>query len=100
VKRGFCQIGASEITEESRREAGVVWGRVLGALRGQMIQANFRTWLNDSRGLICRENVFVIGVPNNFVADYLDHNLRSLVEKTIIDVTRSRYAVSFLVERN
>ncbi len=99
-KRGFCQITADEINAESKKEAGPVWSRVLCELQRQMSKANYRTWLNNSEGLICRENIFVIGVPNTFIADYLNQNLRSLVEKTIIDVTQSKYDVSFCVERN
>jgi len=97
-KRNFCQISAAEITDETRKEAGPVWSSVLTELRGQMSKANYGTWLKKSEGLFCREKVFVIGVPSAFIANYLNLNLRSLVEKTIIDVTQKKYDVSFLVD--
>ena len=99
-KGSFCRFSADEINDETRKVAGPVWSRVLGELRGQMSKANYGTWLRKSEGLICRDDVFVIGVPSTFIADYLNHNLRSLVEKTIIDVTLSKYDVTFFVERN
>ncbi len=63
-----------------------------------MSKANYRTWLEKSRGLVCGGKVFVVGVPNSFVADYLDKNLRSLIEKTLIEVTKNESQVYFLVE--
>jgi hypothetical protein len=99
-KRGFCQISAAEITAESRKEAGPVWSRVLSELQVRISRGNFRTWLNKSEGLYCRDNVFVVGVPTTFAADYLNHKLRSLVEKTVIEVTREKYEVFFFVDCN
>jgi hypothetical protein len=66
--------------------------------RRQVSSANYSTWVGKTEGLICRHNIFLIGVPSASVSEYLDRNLRSLIEKTIIDVTRIKYAVSFLVE--
>jgi len=79
-------------------ESGEIWTKVLDRLRLQINTANYQTWLNDTRGLFCRDQVFMLGVPNNSVAEYLDTNLRSLIEKTIIGVTQARYRVGFRVE--
>jgi len=37
-------------------------------------------------------------VPNAFVAEYLDKNLRSLIEKTLIGITQSEVKVTFVVD--
>jgi chromosomal replication initiation ATPase DnaA len=71
--------------------------KVLAKLRLQVNAANYATWLSNTRGLICREGIFMLKVPNEFVGQYLGGNLRSLIEKTIIDVTGEEWRVGFQV---
>ncbi len=97
-ERDLHQVSAAEISEDMRREAGEVWSKVLHELERQVSKANYRTWLEKSRGLLYDGQFFVVGVPNSFVADYLNKNLCSLIEKTLIEVTKSECGVFFLVE--
>jgi len=64
-----------------------IWETALGELQIQVSKHNFRTWLEKTVGLSYQDNQFVIGVPNTFVAEYLEKNQRSLIEKTLIGVT-------------
>jgi chromosomal replication initiation ATPase DnaA len=80
--------------EES--EAAEIWAKVLERLRPQVNAANYSTWLNQTEGMVCRDHTLVIKVPNSFVAQYLGANLRSLIEKTIIDVTGVEYKIGFV----
>jgi hypothetical protein len=75
--------------------AAETWAAVLGLLRVQVNAANYSTWLNNTQGLLCRNHVFTLRVPNPSVAEYLDTHLRSLIEKTIIDVTHVDYKIAF-----
>lgn len=65
-----------------------IWEAALGELQLQVSKPNYRTWLKDAVGLSFEGNWFVVSVPNAFVAEYLERNLRSLIEKTLISVTR------------
>ena len=75
-----------------------IWETALGELQIQVSRHNYQTWLEKTLGLSYREDQFTIGVPNTFVAEYLDRNQRSLIEKTLIGLTRRGTRVIFKVE--
>ncbi len=81
-------------TLESARE---IWQSALGKLQIQVSKANYTTWLGDSQGLNLRDNVFVVGVPNVFVAEWLSKRLYPLVRKTLVDITGKDIDVRFEV---
>jgi chromosomal replication initiator protein len=80
------------------RTAQEIWDTALGELQLQVSKANYRTWLERTKGLSYQENILILGVPNTFVAEYLDKNLRSLIEKTLIGITQRDIRVSFTVD--
>ena len=77
---------------ESAKE---IWQTALGKLQIQVSKANYTTWLGDSHGLVCHDNVFVVGVPNVFVAEWLSKRLYPLVRKTLVDITGKDIDVRF-----
>lgn len=79
---------------ESARQ---IWQTALGKLQIQVSKANYTTWLSDSQGVSCRDNVFIVGVPNVFVAEWLSKRLYPLVRKTLVDITGSDVDVRFEV---
>jgi len=80
------------------RSAREIWETALGELQIQVNKANYRTWLEKTVGLSYQDNQFVVGVPNTFVAEYLDKNQLSLIEKTLIGLTRRDIKVVFSVD--
>jgi chromosomal replication initiator protein len=80
------------------RTAQEIWDTALGELQLQVSKANYRTWLEKTRGLSYQDNQLILGVPNTFVAEYLDKNLRSLIEKTLIGIIQSEARVIFSVD--
>ncbi|MFH0942386.1 MAG: chromosomal replication initiator protein DnaA, partial [Chloroflexota bacterium] len=79
------------------RSAPEIWEAALGELQLQVSKSNYRTWLGKTVGLTYQDNQFIVGVPNTFVAEYLDKNQRSLIEKTLIGLTRGDTRVTFQV---
>ena len=79
------------------RSAQEIWEAALGELQIQVSKPNYRTWLEKTVGLSCQDNQFVVGVPNTFVAEYLDKNQRSLIEKTLVGLTKQDVNVVFYV---
>ena len=71
------------------RPAEEIWDAALGELQIQVCKSNYRTWLEKTVGLAYQDNQFVVSVPNTFIAEYLDKNQRSLIEKTLIGLTSS-----------
>ncbi|MFQ5996285.1 MAG: chromosomal replication initiator protein DnaA [Dehalococcoidales bacterium] len=81
------------------RSAQEIWDAALGELQIQVSKPNYRTWLEKTVGVNYQDNQFVVSVPNTFIAEYLDRNQRSLIEKTLINLTSSHdIQVSFQVD--
>jgi chromosomal replication initiator protein len=74
-----------------------IWEAALGELQIQVTKSNYRTWLEKTEGLSYHNNHFVVGVPNAFVAEYLNQNQRSLIEKTLIGLTQADVKVVFRI---
>jgi len=82
------------------RSAQEIWEAALGELQVQVNKPNYRTWLAKTRGLSYQDNRFTVSAPNAFVAEYLDQNQRSLIEKTLIGLTHHNVEVVFSVNGN
>lgn len=82
-------------------DAAAIWETALGELECSVSRPNFNTWYAGTTGLEYQGGSFVIGVPNTFIAEYLDRNQRSLIEKTLIKLTgKSSVQVVFQVTGN
>jgi chromosomal replication initiator protein len=77
-----------------------IWNRALGKLQIQVSKANYTTWLNNSQGLSCQDNIFVVSVPNIFVAEWLSKRLYPLVRKTLVDIMDKDVDVKFVVQNS
>jgi chromosomal replication initiator protein len=77
---------------ESAKE---IWKRALGNLQIQVSKANYTTWLSNSQGLSCQDNIFVVSVPNVFVAEWLSKRLYPLIRKTLVDIMGKDVDVQF-----
>ncbi|HEY92134.1 MAG TPA: chromosomal replication initiator protein DnaA [Dehalococcoidia bacterium] len=80
------------------RPAQEIWTAALGELQIGVSKPNYRTWLEKTIGLSYQDNEFIVGVPNPFIAEYLDKNQRSLIEKTLIGLTQRDINVIFQVD--
>ena len=79
------------------RTAREIWEAALGELQVQVSKPNYRTWFEKTTGLDYQGSQFTIGVPNTFVAEYLDQNQRSLIEKSLISLTSPDIQIVFQV---
>ena len=79
------------------RSAQEIWEAALGELQLQVNKPNYHTWFKGAKGLAYQGDQFIIGVPNAFVAEYLDKNQRSLIEKTLIGLTGGNITIHFRV---
>jgi chromosomal replication initiator protein len=81
----------------SFKSAQQIWETALGELQIEVNRSNYRTWLGGTVGLSYNNSDFVVGVPNAFVAEYLERNLRSLIEKVLTGLAQSKVKVNFHV---
>ncbi|MDD5093520.1 MAG: chromosomal replication initiator protein DnaA [Dehalococcoidia bacterium] len=81
----------------SQRSPREIWDAVLGALQLQVTKANYQTWLKDTIGLSCKDDLFIIGVPNTFAVEWLEKRLSHLILKNLASVTGQPVEVQFQV---
>ncbi len=74
-----------------------VWERALGELQIEVSKPNYATWLKHSQGVSYEDDVFVVGVPNTFVAEWLSRRFHSLIKKTLANIIGEDIDVQFVV---
>jgi len=79
------------------KSAQEIWQAALGELQLQVSKPNYDTWLKDTTGVGCHENIFVVGVPNVFIAEWLKNRLYSLIKRTLTGITGKSIDVQFAV---
>ena len=84
----------------SSKPARQVWEAALGELQVQVSKHNFQTWFQKTIGLSFENDHFTVGVPNTFVAEYLNRNQFSLIEKTLIGITQQNIKLTLQVNGN
>src|SRR3989338_6813298 len=76
-----------------------LWKTCLGEIEIGLSKANFSTWFKNTS--IVREDtgIIYIGVPNEFVRDWLMHKYHKLITKTIADAYESMRAVEYIITK-
>ncbi len=79
------------------RSAQEIWETALGELQIEVSKSNFCTWFIKTTGIRFENSKFSIGVPNTFVAEYLEQNQYSLIERVLAGVTHAEVNLEFQV---
>jgi chromosomal replication initiator protein len=77
----------------------LIWETALGELQIQVNKPNYDTWLKKTTGLRYENNEFSVGVPSTFIAEYMEQNQRSLVEKVLSGILQKEVQVNFQVQQ-
>ena len=62
-----------------------------------MTRPSYVTWLKDTVGISCDDGRFVVGTPNTFVAEMLEHRMYSLISQAAQRVVKGRVELQFEV---
>ncbi|MBI2165374.1 MAG: chromosomal replication initiator protein DnaA [Chloroflexi bacterium] len=79
----------------ARTEADITWETVLGALQLQVPAHTFETMLKGSRGLEMAAGHLIVGIPNPFIAEWLEKRLYGVIQKTAAGVLKGPVDVQF-----
>jgi chromosomal replication initiator protein len=79
------------------KSAQSIWEAALGELQLQVNKPNFDTWLKDTTGISYKEGIFVVGVPNVFIGEWLRSRLYSLIRRTLTSIVSQSVDVQFTV---
>ena len=75
----------------------IAWKATLGELELQMTKATFNTWLKDARLLTCEDDVYVIGVRNDYAKDWLENRLQDTILRTLTAIVNQAVSIRFVV---
>jgi chromosomal replication initiator protein len=60
-----------------------VWVTALGQLQIHVTKPNYDTWLRDTTGLRYEDGTFIVGVPTEFVKEWLGTRMKGIVSQTV-----------------
>ena len=72
-----------------------VWDTALGQLQTHVTKPNYDTWLKDTLGLRHEDGNFIVGVPTEFVKEWLGTRMRGIVSQTVGGILGQPTEVSF-----
>ncbi|MEX0684094.1 MAG: chromosomal replication initiator protein DnaA [Dehalococcoidia bacterium] len=72
-----------------------VWDTALGQLQIHVTRPNYDTWLKDTRGLRYEDGMFIVGVPTEFVKEWLGTRMRGIVSQTVGGILGTPTEISF-----
>jgi len=76
-----------------------LWKNCLAEIETGISKANFSTWFKNTCILKESEGVVYVGVPNEFVRDWLKNKYHKLITKTITDAYASVRAVEYTITK-
>ncbi len=76
-----------------------LWKNCLTEIESVMSKANFSTWFKNTSIVREETGIIYIGVPNEFVRDWLMNKYHKLITKTIADAYENMRAVEYVIAK-
>lgn len=76
-----------------------LWKNCLMAIESDISKANFSTWFKNTSIVKEDTGIIYIGVPNEFVRDWLIKKYHKLITKTIADAFENMRAVEYIITK-
>jgi len=76
-----------------------LWKNCLNEIETGISKANFSTWFKNTSILKEDGGIIFIGVPNEFVRDWLQNKYHKLITKTIADTYENMRAVEYIITK-
>ncbi len=76
-----------------------LWKNCLSEIETGISKANFSTWFKNTSILKEDSGIVYVGVPNEFVRDWLKNKYHKLITKTIADVYENMRAVEYTITK-
>jgi len=76
-----------------------LWKNCLNGIEADVSKANFSTWFKNTSILKEEMGVIYVGVPNEFVRDWLKNKYHKLITKTIAEVYENMRAVEYMITK-
>lgn len=76
-----------------------LWKNCLAEIETGISKANFSTWFKNTSILKEETGIVYIGVPNEFVRDWLQNKYHKLITKTVADIYENMRAVEYIITK-
>ena len=76
-----------------------LWNKCLSEIELNISRANFTTWFKNTSIIKEDEGVILVGVPNEFVKDWLYNKFHKLILKTLIGNNESVRGVEYIIHK-
>ena len=76
-----------------------LWKRSLGEIENSVSKANFSTWFKNTSITKEEKGVIYVGVPNEFVRDWIKNKYHKLITKTIADIYDNMRDVKYIITK-
>jgi len=76
-----------------------LWNNCLAEIEAGISKANFSTWFKNTSIIKEETGIIYIGVPNEFVRDWLMNKYHKLITKTIADAYENMRAVEYTITK-
>jgi chromosomal replication initiator protein len=80
-------------------DTATVWQNCLSSIESQISKANFNTWFKSTRLIRDDDGTIFIGVPNEFVKEWMVTKYHKMILKSLVDQADHIRAIEFIVER-
>jgi len=78
----------------------LVWEQCLSSIQRKINPQSFCTWLKPTRAIGWNDGSLLVGVPNSFVADWLQRHYQRLVSESLVEVGADAGDVIYRVMSN
>lgn len=76
-----------------------LWKDCLVEIENEISKANFSTWFKNTNIIKEESGIIYVGVPNEFVRDWLKNKYHKLITKTIADAYENMRAVEYMISK-
>lgn len=74
-----------------------IWNQTLAIIEQKISGPSFETWLKDTEAVDMVGNNLIIGVPTEFVKEWLENRYAQLIREILLEVTGVNLRISFIV---
>ena len=73
----------ASVNKPAPNQAQEWWAQVLTELALQMPAPTYNTWVKDTSALSYEDGQFIVGVPNAYARDWLEHRLKTMMGRAL-----------------
>src|SRR5665213_269332 len=84
---------------QPKASAQFLWNRVLDVLRNRIPETAFNTWFSHLGMIESGTETLIVGVPNTFVLEYVEHHYKAILESAVSEILGHFRSVEFAVTK-